>query len=61
MSGDVAVEAALKTTALFVYDSSNGFLFWNKNGTGSGYGDGGVFAILDNRPTGLIASHIVLA
>ena len=61
VSGDVAVEAALKTTALFVYDSSNGFLYSNKNGTGGGYGDGGVFAILDNRPTGLIASHIVLA
>jgi Ca2+-binding RTX toxin-like protein len=61
VSGDVAVEAALSTTALFVYDSSNGFLFWNNNGTGSGYGDGGVFAILDNRPTGLIAANIVLA
>ena len=61
VSGDVAVEAALSTTALFVYDSSKGFLFWNNNGTGSGYGDGGVFAILDNRPTGLIAAHILLA
>ena len=61
VSGDVAVEAALSTTALFVYDSSKGFLFWNNNGTGSGYGDGGVFAILDNMPTGLIAAHILLA
>ena len=61
VSGDPAVDTALKTTALFVYDSSNGFLYWNKNGTDGGYGDGGVFAILDNRSTGLNASHILLA
>ena len=61
VSGDPAVDTALKTTALFVYDSSNGFLYWNKNGTDGGYGDGGVFAILDNRSTGLNASHVLLA
>ena len=61
VSGDSAVETALKTTALFVYDSSKGYLYLNQNGTESGYGDAGVFAILDNSPTGLIAAHILLA
>ena len=61
VSGDSAVETALKTTALFVYDSSKGYLYLNQNGTESGYGDAGVFAIFDNRPTGLIAAHILLA
>jgi len=50
---------ALASSNLFVYDSSNGNLHWNQNGTSIGAGTGGVFAILDNKSP-LIASNIQL-
>ena len=38
----------LASTSTFVYDSSNGRLYWNQNGNAAGFGTGGVFAVLDN-------------
>lgn len=37
-------------TSLFVYDNSSGELYWNQNGTKSGYGTGGIIAVFDNKP-----------
>jgi Ca2+-binding RTX toxin-like protein len=56
-SSDLAT--ALASAATFVYDSSNGNLYWNQNGTRSGFGNGGIFAVLDNCPT-LTGSNISL-
>lgn len=53
------LNAALIMANTFVYDSSNGNLYWNSNGTKSGFGTGGIFAVLDNRST-LSASNISL-
>ena len=39
---------ALASTTTFVYSSSNGTLYFNKNGVGAGFGSGGIFAVLDN-------------
>ena len=46
-----AVGAALESSVLFVYDTSKGQLHWNQNGVGVGAGDGGVLAVLTNRPS----------
>jgi len=40
---------ALSSTSTFVYDSTNGNLYWNQNGAKSGFGTGGIFAVLDNQ------------
>ena len=40
---------ALASTNLFVYDQSNGNLYWNQNGTSASFGTGGIFAVLDNK------------
>jgi Ca2+-binding RTX toxin-like protein len=50
-NGAAEVNRALSTSSLFVYDTSNGELHWNQNGTGRGAGTGGVFAVFDNRAT----------
>lgn len=50
---------ALGSVSTFVYDSSNGNLYWNQNGTKSGFGTGGIFAVLDNHAT-LTSSNISL-
>jgi Ca2+-binding RTX toxin-like protein len=39
---------ALASTTTFVYHSSSGSLYFNKNGVVAGFGSGGIFAILDN-------------
>jgi Ca2+-binding RTX toxin-like protein len=44
-----ALNTALSTASLFVYNSTNGELHWNQNGISRGAGSGGVLAILDNR------------
>jgi Ca2+-binding RTX toxin-like protein len=54
-----AVAAALESSVLFVYDSSNGLLHWNQNAAAVGVGDSGVLAVLANRPS-LTASHFTL-
>ncbi len=58
-STPASLTAGLATASLFVYDSTNGNLYWNQNGTAAGAGTGGVFAVLDNR-FGLTASNINL-
>jgi Ca2+-binding RTX toxin-like protein len=39
---------ALASTTTFVYHSTSGSLYFNKNGVVAGFGSGGIFAILDN-------------
>ncbi|NES02452.1 MAG: DUF4347 domain-containing protein [Okeania sp. SIO2F4] len=48
--GVVESDAAVATSsAQIVYNSANGQLFYNTNGATSGFGDGGLFATLDNQ------------
>lgn len=42
--------AAATSTALIVYNATNGKLFYNQNGAGLGMGTGGHFVTLSNRP-----------
>jgi hypothetical protein len=51
---------ALATPSQFIYDNSTGFLYHNQNGTLSGAGIGGVFAIFENKP-GLTQANIQIA
>jgi hypothetical protein len=44
-----ALTACLTTSTQFVYDHSTGNLFYNQNGCASGFGGGGVFAVLQNQ------------
>ncbi len=41
--------AAATSSAKVVYNSANGQLFYNPDGTTSGFGDGGLFATLENQ------------
>ena len=59
VSSASALTAALGSTSAFVYDSSNGNLYWNQNGNRSGFGNGGIFAVLDNK-SALTSSNISL-
>ena len=43
------LKANLASTNSIIYDSSSGYLYFNKNGVIQGAGKGGVFAILDNK------------
>ncbi|MEH2273586.1 MAG: hypothetical protein V7K40_01820 [Nostoc sp.] len=47
------------STAKIVYDSVSGQLFYNQNGSATGFGSGGLFATLTGAPT-LTASDFVL-
>jgi len=60
VSGASAVTASLSTNALFVFDSSSGYLYWNQNGKSIGAGRGGIFAILDNKFADFNTSNINL-
>ncbi|NEP70970.1 MAG: hypothetical protein F6K25_13670 [Okeania sp. SIO2G4] len=42
--------AAESSEAAIVYNSNNGNLFYNANGSDAGFGSGGQFAILENQP-----------
>ena len=44
-----ALTKALATTTDFIYLKSTGELYYNENGRLPGYGDGGIFAILENK------------
>ncbi|WP_287240458.1 MULTISPECIES: hypothetical protein [unclassified Okeania] len=44
-------ELAETVDAVIVYNSSNGNLFYNPDGSGTGFGDGGQFATLTNTPS----------
>jgi Ca2+-binding RTX toxin-like protein len=59
VSSASALTTALGSTTTFVYDSSNGNLYWNQNGNKSGFGSGGIFAVLDNK-SALTASNLSL-
>ena len=59
VNGSTQLNTALASSNLFVYDQSSGNLYWNQNGSTSGFGSGGIFAILDNKPS-LTASNISL-
>jgi hypothetical protein len=51
VSSAAALNTALSGSALFVYNTANGELHWNQNGSIRGAGSGGVLAILDNKAT----------
>jgi Ca2+-binding RTX toxin-like protein len=59
VSSATELSTALGSATTFVYDSSNGNLYWNQNGIKSGFGSGGIFAVLDNH-SALSASNISL-
>jgi Ca2+-binding RTX toxin-like protein len=50
---------AFRTSNLFVYNTTNGQLFHNANGSAAGFGGGGVFALLSGSPA-LQPSSLVL-
>lgn len=49
VTGASALAVALRTPTSIVYDTSTGYLYWNQNGTLAGAGQGGIFAVLDNK------------
>jgi len=57
---DSEISGAARTAALFIYDAGNGCLYLNQNGSGGGFGGGGIFAVLENTPS-LSPGHILLA
>jgi Ca2+-binding RTX toxin-like protein len=59
VSSSTDLKVALDSASTFVYHSSNGNLYWNQNGTKSGFGTGGIFAVIDNY-SALSASNISL-
>ena len=59
VSNATELSTALGSATTFVYDSSNGNLYWNQNGIKSGFGSGGIFAVLDNH-SALSSSNISL-
>jgi Ca2+-binding RTX toxin-like protein len=50
---------ALRTSNLFVYNSTNGHIFHNANGSAAGFGAGGVFALLSDSPVLQISSLVL--
>ena len=52
-----AFAKALTSPNDFIYLKSTGELYFNENGTAPGFGTGGLFAVLDNKPN-LKASNI---
>lgn len=45
-----ALTKALASTTDFIYLKSTGELYYNENGAAAGFGSGGIFAILENKP-----------
>lgn len=45
-----ALKKASKTNNPFVYDEKKGFLYFNENGKGGGWGDGGLLVVLQGKP-----------
>jgi len=41
----------LATDTQFIYNKADGGLYFNQNGTEAGYGTGGIFAVLEGKPT----------
>ena len=44
------VEKLAKKNTDFIYDQQAGYLYYNENGKQAGFGDGGIFAILEGSP-----------
>ena len=44
------VEKLAKKNTDFIYDQQAGYLYYNENGKQAGFGDGGIFAILEGKP-----------
>jgi serralysin len=59
-TNDSGLNNALRTNNLFVYNASNGHLFYNANGSAGSFGSGGVFAVLTNKPTQLMSDWVGL-
>jgi Ca2+-binding RTX toxin-like protein len=57
--GSAGLANAFRTSNLFVYNTTNGQLFHNANGSAAGFGAGGVFALLSGSPA-LQPSSLVL-
>jgi Ca2+-binding RTX toxin-like protein len=51
--------AAANSSAFIVYNTTNGSLFYNPNGASDGFGIGGKFAVLSNRPS-LTANQFII-
>jgi hypothetical protein len=51
--------AILVSTSTFIYDSSNGNRYWNQNGNKSGFGTGGIFAVLDSMAHSVFQYFVV--
>ena len=47
ISSSSQLNTALATSNVFIYNGSQGLLYWNQNGTTSGAGTGGIVAVLD--------------
>ena len=47
---------ARTSTAEIVYNSSNGNLYYNQNNAAAGFGNGGLFALLNGSPDDLVAA-----
>ncbi|WNZ27514.1 hypothetical protein HJG54_32070 [Leptolyngbya sp. NK1-12] len=50
---------AAKSNALIVYNTRNGNLFYNANGSRAGFGEGGNFALLSGKPA-MTAAHFLV-
>jgi Ca2+-binding RTX toxin-like protein len=48
------ITKGLSTSSLFVLDSTTGELYLNANGSTTGFGSGGVFAVLDKTSNGAV-------
>ena len=50
VTGKKALKKASRSKKDFVYNEKKGFLYYNENGKESGWGDGGLLAILQGKP-----------
>lgn len=59
IGNSASLSSALASNEIFIYDSSSGSLYCNQNGQLAGAGSGGLFAILDTKPTLTTANFIL--
>ena len=50
VTGKKALKKASRSKKNFVYNEKKGFLYFNENGKESGWGDGGLLAVLEGKP-----------
>ena len=46
-----SLDKLLKTDTQFIYNKADGGLYFNQNGPESGFGTGGIFAIIEGNPS----------